>query len=99
MMRWKFLLMNGKQKNTGHNDGETLSEDERLKDMLQVLKEQSEKMEKLGLAFKVIQDGILQNTQFTIKKSVGGAAEVLDSLLNTHNTQLNIQLNTQLNTH
>ena len=41
-------------------------------------------MEKLGLALKVIQDGMLQNTRNTIKTSVGEAAEVLDSLLNTH---------------
>ena len=55
-----------------------------MKDILQLLKEQSGKMENLGLALKVIQDGIRQNTSNTIKTSVGEAAEVLDSLLNTH---------------
>ena len=36
----------------GKKDCETLSGHEGLKDILQLLKEQSEKMEKLGLALK-----------------------------------------------
>ena len=55
-----------------------------MKDILQLLKEKSEKMERLGLALKVIQNGMRQNTQTTIKTGIGGAAEVLESLLNTH---------------
>ena len=41
-------------------------------------------MEILGLALKVIQEGMRQNTSTTIKTSVGMAAEGLGSLLNTH---------------
>ena len=40
-------------------------------------------MERLSMALKVIQDGMRQNTPTTVKKNVGGAAEVLGSLLNT----------------
>ena len=41
-------------------------------------------MERLSMALKVIQDGMRQNTPTTVKTSVGKAAEVLGSLLNTH---------------
>ena len=76
--------MDTNHKNRRKNDGETLSEDGGLKDILQLLKEQSKEMEKLGLAFKVIQNGMRQNTPVNIKTSVGEAAKVLDILLNTH---------------
>ena len=36
------------------------------------------------MALKVMQDGMRQNTPTTVKTSVGVAAEVLGSLLNTH---------------
>ena len=52
-------------------------------DVLQLLKEQSGKMERLSMALKVIQDGMRQNTPTNVKTSVGEAAEVLGSLLNT----------------
>ena len=48
------------------------------------LKEQSEKMEKLGTALKRIQKGMLKNNPQPVKMSVGQAAEVLGSLVNTH---------------
>ena len=38
----------------------------------------------LGRAFKVIQEGMLKNNPAPVKSSVGEAAEVLGSLLNTH---------------
>ena len=42
------------------------------------------KMERLSMALKVIQDGMRQNTPTTVRTSVGEAAEVLGSFLNTH---------------
>ena len=68
----------------GNKECEILSGDAGLKDILQLLKEQSRKMERLGMALKVIQDGMRQNTPTTVKMSVGEAAEVLRSLFNTH---------------
>ena len=55
-----------------------------MKDILQLLKEQSEKIERLVMALKVIQNGMRQNTLTTVKVSVGEAAEVLGRLFNTH---------------
>ena len=54
------------------------------KDILQLLKEQSEKMESLGTALEVIHEGMRQNTPTTVKTSVGEAAEVLGSFFKTH---------------
>ena len=51
--------------------------------ILQLLKVQSEKMEKLGAALKWIQEGMLKNNPQPVKMSVGEAAEVLGSLVNT----------------
>ena len=76
--------MNSKKTKKGNKECEILSEDGRLKDILQLLKEQSEKIEKLGMALKVIQDGMRQNTPTNSKTSVGEAAKVLDRLFNTH---------------
>ena len=55
---------------------ETLSRNGGLGDILQFLRQQSEKMEKQGLALIVIQDGMRQNTSITVKTSVGEATEV-----------------------
>ena len=52
--------------------------------ILQLFKEQSEKMEKLGTALKCIQEGMLKNNPQPVKISVAEAAEVLGSLVNTH---------------
>ena len=52
-------------------------------DVLQLLKEQNGKMERLSIALKVIQDGMRQNTPTTVKPSIGETAEVLGSLLNS----------------
>ena len=46
----------------GNMESEILSGDGGLKDILQLLKEQSRKMERLGMALKVIQDRMRQNT-------------------------------------
>ena len=54
-----------------------------MEDFHQLLKEQSEKISRLGAALKVIQDEILRNTPISVKLSVGEGAEVLKSLLNT----------------
>ena len=54
------------------------------KDVLQLLKEQSGKMERLSMALKGIQDWMRQNTPTTVKTSVGEATEVLGSLLNAY---------------
>ena len=45
--------------------------DDWFTDILQLLKEKSEKMKKLGLAIKVIQDGMRQNTPIAVKTGVG----------------------------
>ena len=84
---WKNVSRNGWQKflvnmfmdpenmKKENKECETLSGDKGLKDILQLLKEQSEKMERLGLALKVIQDGMRQNTPTTVKTSVWEAAQ------------------------
>ena len=50
---------------------------EEWKDVLQLLKEQGVKMEKLARALSVIQQGMLRNNPGHIKDSVGEATEVL----------------------
>ena len=54
------------------------------KDVLQLLKEQSAKMEKLARALSVIQQGMLRNNPGHVKESVNEASEVLSGMLNTH---------------
>ena len=54
------------------------------KDVLQLLREQSEKMEKLARALSVIQQGMLRNNPGHVKDSVNEASEVLSGILNTH---------------
>ena len=85
----------------GNEVRETLSGDEGLKDILQLLKEQSEKMERLGLALKVSQDAMRQNTPATTKTSVAEAAEVWDTLLNTHKCLLKsgVEIQKRLESH
>ena len=89
-------IMYGKQKtNVGNKECETLSGDAGLQDIIQIRKQQSEKMEKLGLALKIIPDGKLWNTPFTVKSSVGEAAEVLGSLPNTHKSLMQSEVEIQ----
>ena len=73
----KFYTIN----NTRQNFGKTLSEDGGLIDILQVLKEQSIKMEKLDLTLKII---CLPEHPSYNQTSIEEALEVSDSLLNTH---------------
>ena len=54
------------------------------KDVLQLLKEQSKKMERLSRALSVIQQGMLRNNPGHVKDSVSEASEVLSGMLNTH---------------
>ena len=59
-------------------------EAEGWKDALQLLKEQSEKMEKLARALSVIQQGVLRNNPRHVTDSVNKANQVLGGTLNTH---------------
>ena len=54
------------------------------KDVLQLLKEQNKKKEKLARALSVIQQGMLRNNPGHFKDSVSKAKEVLSEMLNTH---------------
>ena len=53
-------------------------------DVLQLLKEQSKKMERLARDLSVIQQGMLRNNLGHVKDSVSEASEVLTGMLNTH---------------
>ena len=59
-------------------------EAEGWKDVLQLLREQNKKMEKLARALSVIQQGMLRNNPGHLKESVNEATEVLSGMLNTH---------------
>ena len=54
------------------------------KDVLQLLKEQSVKMEKLARALSGIQQGMLRNNPGHVKDSFSETMEVLSRMLNTH---------------
>ena len=53
------------------------------KDVLQLLKEQSEKMEKLARSISVIQQGMLRKNPCHVTNSVNEANKVLGGMLNT----------------
>ena len=53
------------------------------KDVLQLLREQNDKMEKLARALSVIRQGMLRNNPGSVKDSVNEATEVLSRMLNT----------------
>ena len=65
------------------------------KDVLQLLKEQSVKMEKLARALSVIQQGMLRNNPGHVKDSVSEATEVLSEMLNTHKCLLESRVEIQ----
>ena len=71
------------------------------KDILQLLREQSEKMEKLARALSVIQQGMLRNNPGHVKDSVNEASEVLNGMLNTHKTLLEsgVEIQKKLESH
>ena len=65
------------------------------KDVLQLLKEQNEKMERLVRALSIIQKGILTNNPRHVAKSVNEAIEVLGGMLNTHKCLLESEVEIQ----
>ena len=71
------------------------------KDVLQLLKEQSAKMEKLAKALCVIQQGMLRNNPDHVKDSVNEASEVLSGMLNTHDCLLEsgVEIQKKLESH
>ena len=71
------------------------------KDVLQVLKEQSAKMEKLARALSVIQQGMLRNNPGDVKDNVNEASEVLSGMLNTHKCLLEsgVEIQKKLESH
>ena len=64
------------------------SGDEEWKDVLQLLEEQNEKMERLARALSVIQQGMLRNNPGFVKDSVNEANEVLSGMFNPRLLQL-----------
>ena len=54
------------------------------KDILQLLRKQCEKMEKLARVLSVIYHGMLRNNPGHVKDSINEASEVLSGMLNTH---------------
>ena len=52
------------------------------KDVLELLREQCEEMEKLSRALSVIQQGMLRNSPRHVKDSVNEGTEVLSEMLN-----------------
>ena len=71
------------------------------KDVLQLLREQSEKMEVLARAISVIQQGILRNNPGHVKDSVKEVTEVLSRMLNTHKCLLEngVEIQKKLESH
>ena len=71
------------------------------KDVLELLKEQSVKMEKLARALSVIQQGMLRNNRGHVKDSVSEATEVLSGMLNTHKCLLEswVEIQKRLESH
>ena len=76
--------MDSNLKTVGKVDLSASSGAEGWKDVLQLLREQSEKMEKLARALSVIQQGMLRNNPGHVKDSVNEASEVLSGMLNIH---------------
>ena len=62
----------------------TPPEAEGWKDVLQLLKEQKGKIERLARALSVIRQGMLRNNPGFVKDSVNEATEVLSGMLNIH---------------
>ena len=71
-------------KTVGNTDSGASSGAEGWKDVLQLLKEQNDKMEKLARALSVIQQGMLRKNPRHVTDSVNKATEVLGGMLNTH---------------
>ena len=71
------------------------------KDVLQLLREQCDKIEKLARALSIIQQGMLRNNPAHVKDSVNVATEVLSGMLNTHKCLLEsgVEIQKRLETH
>ena len=71
------------------------------KDVLQLLKEKSVKLEKLARALSVIQQGMLRNNPGHVKDSVSEATKVLSGMLNTHKCLLEsgVEIQKRLESH
>ena len=71
------------------------------KNVLQLLKEQSKKMERLARALSVIRQGMLRNNPGHVKDSVSEASEVLRGMLNTHKCLLEsgVEIQKRLESH
>ena len=61
---------------------------EEWKDVLQLLREQIEKMEKLARALSVMKKVMLRNNHRHVTDSANEATEVLGGMINTHNCLL-----------
>ena len=70
---------------------------ERWKDVLQLLKEQDEKMERLARALSIIQQGMLRNNPRYVTDSVNEPTEVSGGMLNTHKCLLESGVKIQKN--
>ena len=93
--------MDLKLKTVGESDLGASSGTQGWKDVLQLLREQSEKMKKLARAHSVIQQGMLKNNPGYVKDSVNEALEVLSGLLNTHKCLLEsgVEIQKKLESH
>ena len=65
------MFMDPKNLKKGNKVCETISGHEGLQDILQLLKEQSEKMKRLGLALKVVQNGMQARKERGLKAQQG----------------------------
>ena len=74
---------------------------ERWKDVLQLLREQIERMERLVRALSVIQQGTLRNNPGHVKDSVSEATEVFSGTLKTHKCLLEsgVEIQKKLESH
>ena len=87
--------MDIKLKTVGKMNLGASSGDEGWKDVIQLLKEQNEKMESLARALSVIQQDMLRNNPGFVKDSVNEATEVLSGMLNTHKCLLESEVEIQ----
>ena len=95
------LFMDLKLKTVGESDLRAFSGAEGWKDVLQLLREQSEKMEKLARDLSVIKQGMLRNNPGHVKYSVDEATEVLSGMLNTQKCLLEtgVEIQKKLESH
>ena len=74
---------------------------EAWKDVLQLQKEQNEKMERFARALSIIQQGMLRNNPRHVADSVNEATEALGGMLNTHKCLLEsgVEIQKRLESH